>query len=218
VRSALKPHVCTLQEVQSLSARANARLLHNPLQWIEIGLRPKSDGHGSAGTLVFVRRSRFKVISKTNRMLTPRIEGDRYHPERRLTKIVVEDRQTGSHWRFVSVHTWTKGRAGSNQAYVDEQHYAQVNAYVAQLRLAENTGQRGVTVGDWNEPIGDGGTYVESQISNAGMTSARMDANDKRVSLDEAYVTEGVKVLVYRKVDEKTLDTDHDGLYLELEA
>jgi len=220
VRRRKKPHVVMLQEVQRPTARARARALHNPLFWVEVGLEPKSDGRGASGTLIFAKRSRFKKIKggSTNRLITAAIEGDPWHPERRLTRILLRDRKTGRYWRISNVHTWTLGRPGNNGPYIREEHMAQVDAHVYQLIRAKEKKQAGVAAGDWNELIGDGGSYVERRMGDAGARDARMRDLDKSLALDEAFVTDDVEVEAYERIPAEELDSDHRGLYVEVAA
>jgi hypothetical protein len=95
---------------------------------------------------------------------------------------------------------------------------AQVDAHVYQLIRASEKKQAGVAAGDWNEYIGDGGTYVERRMGDAGARDARKHDLDKSLSLDEAFVTDDVEIEVYERISQDELDSDHHGLYLEVTA
>jgi hypothetical protein len=220
VRRQKKPNITMLQECGRVRVRARARLAHNPIFWINMGFVPQSDGPASSGTLIFAKRSRFKKIKggSNNPLLTAAIPGDKWHPERRLTKLLVEDRKTGRLWRLIDVHTWTLGKPPPGMdAHIRREHKKQVDAYAGQLRTARQKNQAGVAAGDWNELVGQGSSYVESVMGSVGATSARL-ADPHRRSLDEVFVTPGVRVLAYEVIPRADLTTDHEGLYVELEA
>jgi endonuclease/exonuclease/phosphatase family metal-dependent hydrolase len=191
------PQLVVLQEVQSRPARAAARAVFRPHLWSSVGTRPASTGPGSAGTLIFARRSVLKLVGSSNDVVTP--FRDPMHPERRCTTGRYVHGATGNLLDVGAVHLWTLH--GSQAApVIDIQHEAQLRAHVESARRARREGWLPFRLGDFNEPIeGRGLTRAERQLAAADLRPARRPQDDAR-RIDEIFAPDELTYHDYRAI------------------
>jgi hypothetical protein len=191
------PHLVVLQEVQSPRARLAARRVFLPHLWLAAGTRPASMGRGSAGTLIFARRSVFRLIASSNDLITP--FRDSFHPERRCTTAQYLHRPTEQILDIGAVHLWTLKNA-STFPVVRTEHLAQLRAHVDSAVRARRAGRLPFRAGDFNEHIsGRGGSPAEREMAAANLRPAR-PANDHARRIDEIFVPDELACDDYRAV------------------
>ena len=183
-----KPDVVVLQEVQSPRARLAARLVLPPHVWSAVGTSPRSTGRGSAGTLVFGRRSVLERVGGSNERITP--FHDRNHPERRLTTGQYRHRATGQVLDIGGVHLWTLVAGPGGAAFrelIRANHLAQLRAYTESARQAREAGRLPFRIGDFNEHMAArGDTPAEQAMATAHLRPAR-PAGDHVRRIDEIF-------------------------------
>jgi hypothetical protein len=153
--------------------------------WSAVGTLPPSTGRGSAGTIVFARRSVLERVGATNVRITA--FHDRNHPERRLTTGRYRHRATGQVLDIGAVHLWTLVAGTADPDVVRSNHLAQLRAHAASARRARAAGRLPFRVGDFNEHMsGGGGTPAEQAMATAHLRPAR-PAGDHAQRIDEIF-------------------------------
>lgn len=218
-----KPAAVLLTEVQNPDVRAAARRVFPRLGWIAGGLVPASTGTGSAGTLVFAKRSVFAKVDQGNELVSPFL--DRWHPTRRTTWLRLRVRALSKARRWVvtlvPAHTWTQAntQGPTHRTMVLDGFRRQVDAYahVARDHIAE--GGEVIAAGDWNASVGDGGTYVEACMRSAGLTTARPGGITEHAALRlvEAYLSPGLEVVSYT-IEPPAADRGRDHIALVVDV
>jgi hypothetical protein len=191
------PHLVVLQEVQSPRARLAARVVLPPHIWSAVGTRPASTGRGSAGTLLFARRSALELAGSSNELVTP--FRDRFHPERRCTTGRYVHRATGQVLDIGAVHLWTLAGSAAAPA-IRAAHLTQLRAHAGSARRARSAGRLPFRIGDFNEHIsGGGGSPAERELATADLRPAR-PAGDHTGRLDEIFVPREIACHDYRAI------------------
>ena len=180
----LAPHLVVLQEVQSPLARQRAGLLFSSQVWSSVGTRPASTGRGSAGTLIFGRRSVLNKVGESNDLITP--FHDRFHPERRCTTGQFQHRPSGQVLDIGAVHLWTLKNSSIDPA-VPAGHLAQLRAHADSAVRARRAGRLPFRLGDFNQHLdGRGHSPAEQELARADLRPARPD-NDHTRRIDEIF-------------------------------
>lgn len=211
------PHIVCVQEAQTRRAKIAVRRALPPNRWRKLG----PGLNNPAGTLVYVLRSRFRVQSRWNRLITP---GPRngMQPARYLSGGLVLDTLTGRLIDVTSVHTWAmgKGLLRANK-HVQAKHIQQVRAQ-AEHHADPSSDALHIAAGDWNEVLTVRTANPPSArhiMRGAGMVPAAIKAPGRQpLHLDEVFVSNKPWATVHsrRVVDSGDPHADHPGVLVDL--
>lgn len=213
-----------IQEAQAKRARTAVRASLPWPVWARIG--PTGDQPG--GTYIYARRTRFKVLGRTNRLVSRHHTG--MHPARPLVAAELYDRVTGRVVDASSVHTWhIVGRTLTKPDNpVIAGHIAQVTAHAEHHRDQHRRNPDAVQVagGDYNEQLA--GAEQRDQPNSAsrimravaGMTPAYLltKAGARDARLDDVYVRPAgfVEVLARKVIRLPFRVADHPAVWVRL--
>ena len=213
-----------VQEAERKRARAAVRASLPWPVWAKIG--PTGDQRG--GTYVYARRTRFKVLGRTNRLVSRGRTG--MHPTRRLVAAELLDKVTGRVVDASSVHTWhIVGRSLERPDNpIVKGHVAQVRAHAehhaAQHRRDPDSVQ--LAGGDYNEQLaGPAQRDQPNSASRIMRDTARMapahlltKAGDRNVRLDDVYLRRRpfLEVLARKVIRLPFKVADHPAVWVRL--